>query len=287
MSDVDHSPYTEVDQNKSETIYRSENMDMYGVKNENPEISVNVEKDIPEDNLDHNLNSKNLLILEQMKSETAHPYLTDYFYTEVDQNKSENIYRSENLDMYGTLVKTEKPEEENYYMDEGDIMNNKRRKRSISSSSKSSSGDMKIRRKYPQTYGELHSQRILANVRERQRTQSLNEAFTSLRKLIPALPSDKLSKIQTLKLASRYIHFLCEILHGSEDGDGNNTEIVDQDRELFNGISPGGPNFESNNSNMKLTINNYNMAHEKLSYAFSVWRMEGEWCNGTQDSDQQ
>lgn len=239
MSDVDHSPYTEVDQNKSETIYRSENMDMYGVKNENPEISVNVEKDIPEDNLDHNLNSKNLLILEQMKSETAHPYLTDYFYTEVDQNKSENIYRSENLDMYGTLVKTEKPEEENYYMDEGDIMNNKRRKRSISSSSKSSSGDMKIRRKYPQTYGELHSQRILANVRERQRTQSLNEAFTSLRKLIPALPSDKLSKIQTLKLASRYIHFLCEILHGSEDGDGNNTEIVDQDRELFNGISPG------------------------------------------------
>jgi hypothetical protein len=41
-------------------------------------------------------------------------------------------------------------------------------------------------------------QRVLVNVRERQRTQSLNEAFLSLRKIIPTLPSDKLSKIQTL-----------------------------------------------------------------------------------------
>jgi twist len=47
--------------------------------------------------------------------------------------------------------------------------------------------------------------RSMANVRERQRTQSLNEAFTTLRKVIPTLPSDKLSKIQTLKLASRYV----------------------------------------------------------------------------------
>lgn len=56
--------------------------------------------------------------------------------------------------------------------------------------------------------GETESTKVLrsmANVRERQRTQSLNEAFTSLRKIIPTLPSDKLSKIQTLKLASRYV----------------------------------------------------------------------------------
>lgn len=45
--------------------------------------------------------------------------------------------------------------------------------------------------------------RSMANVRERQRTQSLNEAFGALRKIIPTLPSDKLSKIQTLKLALR------------------------------------------------------------------------------------
>ncbi|KAK7898694.1 hypothetical protein WMY93_019547 [Mugilogobius chulae] len=58
--------------------------------------------------------------------------------------------------------------------------------------------------------------RVMANIRERQRTQSLNEAFTSLRKIIPTLPSDKLSKIQTLKLAARYIDFLCQVLQSDE-----------------------------------------------------------------------
>lgn len=53
------------------------------------------------------------------------------------------------------------------------------------------------------SYEDLQTQRVMANVRERQRTQSLNEAFTALRKIIPTLPSDKLSKIQTLKLATR------------------------------------------------------------------------------------
>ena len=55
------------------------------------------------------------------------------------------------------------------------------------------------------SYEELQTQRVMANVRERQRTQSLNEAFASLRKIIPTLPSDKLSKIQTLKLAARWV----------------------------------------------------------------------------------
>ena len=35
-----------------------------------------------------------------------------------------------------------------------------------------------------------------------------DEAFAKLREIVPTLPSDKLSKIQTLKLASRYIDFL-------------------------------------------------------------------------------
>ncbi|KYM96392.1 Twist-related protein 1 [Cyphomyrmex costatus] len=67
----------------------------------------------------------------------------------------------------------------------------------------------KIRRKNDQ---EIQNQRTMANVRERQRTQSLNEAFSALRKIIPTLPSDKLSKIQTLKLAARYIDFLFHVL---------------------------------------------------------------------------
>ena len=90
-----------------------------------------------------------------------------------------------------------------------------------------------------------HAQRVIANIRERQRTQSLNEAFASLREIIPTLPSDKLSKIQTLKLASRYIDFLYQVLQSDE-------------------------------MNAKLAECNY-LAHERLSYAFSVWRMEGAW----------
>ncbi|KAM4610670.1 uncharacterized protein ACJ7VT_013876 isoform 1-T2 [Polymixia lowei] len=90
-----------------------------------------------------------------------------------------------------------------------------------------------------------HTQRVIANIRERQRTQSLNDAFASLRKIIPTLPSDKLSKIQILKLASRYIDFLYQVLQSDE-----------MDNKL------AGCNY---------------LAHERLSYAFSVWRMEGAW----------
>ncbi|XP_053705090.1 twist-related protein 2-like [Synchiropus splendidus] len=100
-----------------------------------------------------------------------------------------------------------------------------------------------------------HGQRMIANIRERQRTQSLNEAFASLRKIIPTLPSDKLSKIQTLKLASRYIDFLCQVL-------------------------------QSDQMDSKLTGSSY-LAHERLSYAFSVWRMEGAWSTASDHSQGQ
>jgi len=100
----------------------------------------------------------------------------------------------------------------------------------------------------PQTFEELQNQRVIANVRERQRTQSLNEAFTSLRKIIPTLPSDKLSKIQTLKLASRYIDFLYQVLRSDES-----------------------------DSKINMPASCSYVAHERLSYAFSVWRMEGAW----------
>lgn len=78
---------------------------------------------------------------------------------------------------------------------------------------------IKIRRKSGASFEEIQSQRVMANVRERQRTQSLNEAFASLRKVIPTLPSDKLSKIQTLKLATKYIEFLHQVLRCDSDKD--------------------------------------------------------------------
>ncbi|CDW55698.1 twist protein [Trichuris trichiura] len=102
---------------------------------------------------------------------------------------------------------------------------------------------------------ELRSQRALANVRERQRTQSLNEAFATLRKIIPTLPSDKLSKIQTLRLAARYIDFLWKVLQNN------------------------GANYPS----LQLANVDYFQTHERLSYAFTAWRMENAngCCWGT------
>ncbi|KAA3679938.1 uncharacterized protein DEA37_0010674 [Paragonimus westermani] len=75
---------------------------------------------------------------------------------------------------------------------------------------------------------ELQTQRFLANVRERQRTQSLNQAFAELRRIIPTLPSDKLSKIQTLKLATRYIDFLSQVLRVSSTRDEQSEAGTDQ-----------------------------------------------------------
>ncbi|KAJ8366688.1 hypothetical protein AAFF_G00345290 [Aldrovandia affinis] len=65
-------------------------------------------------------------------------------------------------------------------------------------------------------------QRNMANARERDRTQSVNTAFTALRTLIPTEPVDrKLSKIETLRLASSYISHLANVLLlGDGSGEG-------------------------------------------------------------------
>ncbi len=101
---------------------------------------------------------------------------------------------------------------------------------------------------------DVNDHRTLANVRERQRTQALNDAFNALRRIIPTLPSDKLSKIQTLRLATKYIDFLWQVLSNDE-------------------MSPNA------------AASCFFIAHEKLSYAFSVWRMEGAWGNGGNDDN--
>ncbi|XP_030309935.1 transcription factor 15-like [Calypte anna] len=55
--------------------------------------------------------------------------------------------------------------------------------------------------------------RAAANARERDRTHSVNAAFGALRRLIPTRPSDRrLSKVETLRLASSYISHLANVL---------------------------------------------------------------------------
>ncbi|KAL2302105.1 hypothetical protein Nmel_009516, partial [Mimus melanotis] len=55
--------------------------------------------------------------------------------------------------------------------------------------------------------------RAAANARERDRTHSVNTAFGALRRLIPTRPADRrLSKVETLRLASSYISHLANVL---------------------------------------------------------------------------
>ena len=57
-----------------------------------------------------------------------------------------------------------------------------------------------------------------ANARERGRTLSLNSAFQNLQSAIPTDPPDrKLSKIETIRLATTYIAHLHTLLHAEED----------------------------------------------------------------------
>ncbi len=192
---------------------------------------------------------------------------------------------------------------------------------------------------------DVQTQRVLANVRERQRTQNLNEAFAALRKIIPTLPSDKLSKIQTLKLAARYIDFLYQVniylfiimilykysrvvnrlvllsavnkkcffapkVLRTDDESSTGSESTAM-MENYPSPSSDGSSLDmmmmSNNNNINSNNNNQGMmsgnrqqqsngpshhngsgssaflANECLSYAFSVWRMEGAWNSSQAD----
>jgi hypothetical protein len=87
--------------------------------------------------------------------------------------------------------------------------------------------------------------RLMANDRERQRTGSLNEAFDKLRQIVPTLPSDKLSKIQTLKLATNYIHFLYSLLSSTNElfSESNSSSCSSSSSTSL------GSNFINNNNN--------------------------------------
>ncbi|XP_071631857.1 twist isoform X1 [Temnothorax longispinosus] len=136
------------------------------------------------------------------------------------------------------------------------------------SSTAASTTRTKVRRKNDQ---ELQNQRAMANVRERQRTQSLNDAFAALRKIIPTMPSDKLSKIQTLKLATRYIDFLFHVLKSNTE---NLEYIENAEMNAQNAILSAKEVVSSSSSS------NY-IAHERLSYAFNAWRIERDWNSST------
>ncbi|KAK2895810.1 pancreas transcription factor 1 subunit alpha [Channa argus] len=75
------------------------------------------------------------------------------------------------------------------------------------------SGPFVKRRRRMRSEMEMQQLRQAANVRERRRMQSINDAFEGLRSHIPTLPYEKrLSKVDTLRLAIGYINFLAELV---------------------------------------------------------------------------
>lgn len=138
----------------------------------------------------------------------------------------------------------------------------KQHRRRRSSSSSTNGGPIRGYNRKQISTEELAAQRNQANIRERARTQSLNEAFQNLRQSIPTLPSDKMSKIQTLKLASDYISFLYTVLQ-----DGEREE-----------------NCQMGNTGATSTVQGDTNAGDKnLSYYFNMWRMQDVWSNSSKD----
>lgn len=84
--------------------------------------------------------------------------------------------------------------------------------------------------------GVVVGQRNVANARERHRTQNVNTAFTALRTLIPTEPVDrKLSKIETLRLASSYISHLANVLVVGDGREGEQPCLSAVYREVKGG----------------------------------------------------
>ena len=83
---------------------------------------------------------------------------------------------------------------------------------SMDSNDESFSTEMGCKR--DRTGAVLTQQRQAANMRERRRMQSINDAFEGLRIHLPTLPYEKkISKVETLKLAIGYINFLTDLLN--------------------------------------------------------------------------
>ncbi|XP_054166436.1 pancreas transcription factor 1 subunit alpha-like [Oppia nitens] len=78
-------------------------------------------------------------------------------------------------------------------------------------------------------------QRHAANLRERRRMQSINDAFEGLRTHIPTLPYEKrLSKVDTLRLAIGYISFLAELVdNDGQPADSLQSQIAQQPKKVI------------------------------------------------------
>ncbi|XP_006000324.1 pancreas transcription factor 1 subunit alpha [Latimeria chalumnae] len=90
------------------------------------------------------------------------------------------------------------------------------------------------RRRRIRSEAEMQHLRQAANVRERRRMQSINDAFEGLRSHIPTLPYEKrLSKVDTLRLAIGYINFLSELVQSDMPLRNPNSDPLNQPKKVI------------------------------------------------------
>lgn len=95
-------------------------------------------------------------------------------------------------------------------------------------------GSLLKRRRRLRSEIEMQQLRQAANVRERRRMQSINDAFEGLRSHIPTLPYEKrLSKVDTLRLAIGYINFLAELVQSDLPIRNSNSETNTQPKKVI------------------------------------------------------
>ena len=125
---------------------------------------------------------------------------------------------------YGIFCDLEQSQGEQSPRSDGNAADGERRKSNSSGASSSSSGggggnsssssaSSNSGKKPKNPIKRLH-QRNAANMRERRRMKTINDAFEGLRERIPLASGErKLSKVDTLRLAIRYIQHLSEMVH--------------------------------------------------------------------------
>ncbi|KAG1969881.1 twist-related protein [Pimephales promelas] len=90
------------------------------------------------------------------------------------------------------------------------------------------------RRRRMRSEAEMQQLRQAANVRERRRMQSINDAFEGLRSHIPTLPYEKrLSKVDTLRLAIGYINFLAELVQSDMPIRNPHSDTLNQPKKVI------------------------------------------------------
>ncbi|KAM9308702.1 pancreas transcription factor 1 subunit alpha [Gastrophryne carolinensis] len=95
-------------------------------------------------------------------------------------------------------------------------------------------GPVRQRRRRLRSEAEMQQLRQAANVRERRRMQSINDAFEGLRSHIPTLPYEKrLSKVDTLRLAIGYINFLSEMVRSDPPLRGPDSDSALQPKKVI------------------------------------------------------